>query len=226
MNYRPLEERLGHGFEDQELLTRALTHRSAGAPNNERLEFLGDAVLGFLVAERLYRHFPTAREGELTRLRAALVKGDSLAARGRELGLGPYLRLGSGELKSGGRDRDSILADGVEALIGAAFLDGGEAAARRVVDGLFAAVVAGLEVDAMAKDPKTRLQEWLQGRGLGLPDYELVATAGNDHARTFFVRCTVPEPAATAEASARSRRRAEQRAAAAVLARLESVSHE
>ncbi len=221
MNSPSLEERLGYRFRDRDLLARALTHRSAGSPNNERLEFLGDAVLGFLVAERLYQAFPHAREGALTRLRAAVVKGDSLAVRGRELGLGPHLRLGSGELKSGGRDRDSILADGVEALIGAAYLDGGEEAARAVVERLFAPVVAGLDVEAVAKDPKTRLQEWLQGRRLPLPDYELLEASGSEHARTFRVRCSVPDLAASAEGIARSRRAAEQEAAQSVLARVE-----
>jgi ribonuclease-3 len=221
VNHGGLEERLGHRFRDRGLLDRALTHRSAGAPNNERLEFLGDAVLGFLVAERLFGHFPNAREGTLTRLRAAVVKGESLADRAREMELGPHLRLGSGERKSGGRDRDSILADGLEALIGAALLDGGETAARAVVDHLFGPVIRDLDPDAVIKDPKTRLQEWLQGRGLALPDYELLEATGTDHARTFRVRCTVPQGTAAAEAIGASRRRAEQRAAASVLAQLE-----
>ena len=206
-------------FRDAGLATLALTHRSVGKPNNERLEFLGDALLGAFVAEMLYVAHPKASEGELSRLRAQLVNGDALAVIARELELGDGLKLGPGELKSGGFRRDSILADAFEATLAAVFLDGGLEACRDVVRQLFADRIAALH--RSSKDAKTRLQEWLQGKGCGLPHYELVATRGEDHAKTFEVRCTVAEPAAcSAEASASSRRHAEQDAAEQVLARL------
>jgi ribonuclease-3 len=218
---QPLERLLGHRFRDPALLAQALTHRSAGAPHNERLEFLGDAVLGFLMAEALFDRFPDAREGQLTRLRASLVRGESLAALARGLGLGEHLALGGGERKSGGRERDSILADALEALLGAVYVDGGLDAARALFQGLFAPQLATLSLDDVIKDPKTRLQEWLQGRRLHLPEYEVLEVQGEGHQQSFRVACRVAACGVEAEARGATRRRAEQAAAAAVLARLE-----
>ncbi len=210
---------LNYRFRDPELAALALTHRSAGKPNNERLEFLGDALLGAFVAEMLFDAHPKASEGELSRLRAQLVNGQALAAIARELELGDALKLGPGELKSGGFRRDSILADAFEALLAAVFLDGGLDACRQVVRELFGERIAALQ--RSSKDAKTRLQEWLQGHGHALPQYELIDSRGEDHAKVFDVRCTVSEPAPfSAEASGASRRQAEQDAAEVVLARL------
>ena len=215
---------LNYRFADPALAELALTHRSAGRPNNERLEFLGDALLGAIVAQMLFVAHPKASEGELSRLRAQLVSGAALAVLGKELALGDRLKLGPGELKSGGFRRDSIIADAVEATIAAVFLDGGFAACRDMVHGLFAARVAALH--RSSKDAKTRLQEWLQAQGHPLPHYELVASHGEDHAKVFDVRCTVAEPEAfSAEASASSRRHAEQDAAERVLAQLSGPEH-
>ena len=210
---------LNYRFRDPALAALALTHRSVGKPNNERLEFLGDALLGAFVAEMLYEVHPKASEGELSRLRAQLVNGQALAAIARELELGDALKLGPGELKSGGFRRDSILADAFEASLAAVFLDGGLEACRQVVRGLFGERVVALQ--RSSKDAKTRLQEWLQGRGHALPQYELIDSRGEDHAKIFDVRCVVSEPRPhSAEASGPSRRQAEQDAAEAVLARL------
>ncbi len=210
---------LGYRFRDPTLADLALTHRSVGKPNNERLEFLGDAFLGAIVAEMLYEAHPNASEGELSRLRAQLVNGQALAAIARELELGDRLRLGPGELKSGGFRRESILADAFEAMIAAVYLDGGFHACREVVRQLFAELVASLP--RSSKDAKTRLQEHLQAQGWPLPRYELIASRGDDHAKQFDVRCVVNEPLpAQAEASGSSRRAAEQEAAEIVLSRL------
>jgi ribonuclease III len=210
---------LAHHFRDASLAELALTHRSAGKPNNERMEFLGDALLGAIVAEMLYETHPKATEGEMSRLRAQLVNGQALASLARELELGDKLKLGSGELKSGGFRRDSILADAFEALVAAVYLDGGFAACRETVRTLFADLVASLP--RSSKDAKTRLQEWLQANGWPLPQYELVATEGEDHARIFDVNCVVAEPTAiTAPGRGSSRRLAEQDAAEAALNRL------
>lgn len=206
-------------FKDPALAQLALTHRSIGKPNNERLEFLGDALLGAVVAEMLYEAHPRASEGELSRLRAQLVNGQALAVLARELSLGDRLRLGPGELKSGGFRRDSILADAFEAMLAAVYLDAGFDACREVVRELFRQRVA--ELAKSSKDAKTRLQEWLQGRGLALPHYELQDSRGEDHAKVFDVSCTISEPFAFhAEATGPSRRAAEQDAADLVLARL------
>ncbi|WP_049620919.1 ribonuclease III [Frateuria defendens] len=211
--------KLDYRFRDPALAELALTHRSIGKPNNERLEFLGDALLGAVVAEMLYEAHPRASEGELSRLRAQLVNGQALAVIARELELGEELKLGPGELKSGGFRRDSILADAFEALVAAVYLDGGFDACRGTVRGLFEARVAALPQSS--KDAKTRLQEWLQGRGLPLPSYELKASHGEDHAKVFEVVCVIAEPATLqAEASGPSRRAAEQDAAESVLAQL------
>ena len=206
-------------FRDPGLATLALTHRSAGKPNNERMEFLGDALLGALVAELLFEAHPNASEGELSRLRAQLVNGQALAVIGRELELGDDLKLGPGELKSGGFRRDSILADAFEALVAAVYFDDGYDACRQVVRRLFMPRVA--EIKRSSKDAKTRLQEWLQGRGLSLPIYELTDSYGEDHAKIFDVSCTIDEPEPIrVEGRGGSRRAAEQDAAETVLRRL------
>ncbi|KRE99526.1 ribonuclease III [Frateuria sp. Soil773] len=211
--------KLDYRFNDPVLAQLALTHRSIGKPNNERMEFLGDALLGAIVAEMLYEAHPKASEGELSRLRAQLVNGQALAVVARELELGDELKLGPGELKSGGFRRDSILADAFEAMIAAVYLDAGFAACREVVRGLFRPRIDALPKSS--KDAKTRLQEWLQGRGLPLPAYVLKDSRGEDHAKTFDVSCTIAEPAAiSADASGPSRRAAEQDAAEIVLGHL------
>lgn len=208
--------KLGYGFRDGQLLRLALTHRSAGRPNNERLEFLGDALVNFVVAEMLYEALPRADEGELSRLRAHLVSGAALAERARGIGLGDDLLLGPGELKSGGFRRDSILADAFEALVAAVYLDGGFEACRELLRDIFAEAVSTGE--PAQKDAKTRLQEWLQAQGYPLPQYELLATHGEEHARTFDVACVLSEPEpARFEGSGSSRRAAEQVAAESAL---------
>ena len=214
---------LGHAFADPQLLDDALTHRSAQARHNERLEFLGDAVLGFLVAEALWRRFPQATEGELSRLRARLVNRESLARVAQALDLGQYLRLGAGELRSGGHARESILADAVEAVLAALYLDGGLEVARHAVDRLLGERLAALSPADQGKDAKTRLQEWLQARRLALPVYEVVETSGEDHAQTFVVRCAVDALGRSTTAAGASRRRAEQLAAERLL---ETLDHD
>ena len=216
-----LQERLGHHFTDAGLLERALTHRSAAPAHNERLEFLGDAVIELVVTEWLYRSMPMRSEGELTRLRAGLVRRESLAELARELSLGPALRLGSGELKSGGRHRDSILADGFEALIGALYLDAGLTTCRDILLSLVEPRIGEPRAARARKDPKTRLQEWLQGRGMALPAYTVVEVRGEEHEREFRVECALCDLERAATASGSSRRRAEQAAAALILERLE-----
>lgn len=210
---------LNYRFRDPALEQLALTHRSIGKPNNERLEFLGDALLGAIIAEMLYEVHPKASEGELSRLRAQLVNGQALALVARELDLGDGLKLGTGELKTGGFRRESILADAFEATIAAVYLDGGFDACRDTVRRLFAERIAALR--RSSKDAKTRLQEWLQAKGLPLPQYELVASHGEDHAKTFDISCTIVEPIAlVAEAHGGNRRAAEQDAAEIVLNQL------
>lgn len=214
---RWMRERLSYEPRDATLFAAALTHRSAARPHNERLEFLGDAVLNLLVAEQLYRAFPLADEGDLSRLRARLVSSEPLAAIAAGLGVGEVLQLGSGELKSGGFRRESILADALEALVGAVFLDRGLEAARELVVQLFAERLAGLPDAATLKDAKTRLQEHLQSLGLPLPHYAVERTAGEAHAQTFWVSCEVSALKLRATGSGSSRRRAEQEAADEVL---------
>ena len=214
--------KLGYHFTDESLLELALTHRSAGRPNNERLEFLGDALVNLVVAEMLFDARERASEGELSRLRAHLVSEPALAERARGLRLGDALKLGSGELKSGGFRRDSILADAFEALVAAIYLDGGWDACRGIVRELFAERVAGAGANT-GKDAKTRLQELLQGRGLALPVYALVATAGADHAKVFDVECDVSGLMLKTVGRGASRRAAEQVAATAALAQIEAA---
>jgi len=208
-----LQQALGHTFSRPELLAQALTHRSYGAVNNERLEFLGDSVLNCSVARALYDAFPELPEGSLSRLRANLVRQETLAEIAVALRLGESLRLGEGELKSGGFRRPSILADALESLFGAVFLDAGFDAAQGVVRRLFDPLVAKIDPRASGKDPKTQLQEILQARRLPLPEYQLVDTRGEAHDQSFIVDCVLTKPALTTRGVGKSRRAAEQEAA-------------
>lgn len=216
-----LERRLGHTFADRELARQALTHRSFGTPHNERLEFLGDSLLNCAVATLLYARFPRLPEGDLSRLRAALVNQRSLAEVAAALGLGEKLRLGEGELKSGGFRRPSILADAVEALLGAIFLDAGFEAVRKAVALVLAEKIESAAEKPVDKDPKTALQEHLQGRGLALPRYSVQKTEGEAHEQTFVVECRVDDLGLAAAGTGASRRAAEQAAASQVLEQLE-----
>ncbi|MGE5153789.1 MAG: ribonuclease III [Bdellovibrio bacteriovorus] len=217
---RRLARLLGHQFRREDLLDQALTHRSAGGINNERLEFLGDALIGFVVAEALVGRLPEADEGILSRMRAALVKRESLAELARELTLGEYLRLGAGELRTGGHNRDSILADALEAVLGAVYLDAGFETARAVAMSLFGAPLGQVSAAPAGKDPKTRLQELLQARRRPIPEYQVVSVAGSQHAQSFRVSCLLPDRGILTQGEGSSRRRAEQAAAEAMLARL------
>ncbi|WPL17230.1 Ribonuclease 3 [Thiorhodovibrio winogradskyi] len=209
--------------EHPELFEQALTHRSAGRHNNERLEFLGDALLGFVIAEALWRRFPNADEGRLTRARASLVKQESLAERARALALGDYLRMGSGEIRTGGHARDSILSDAFEALLGAYYLDRGFDDARALILRLFDQGLDRAAQSAPAKDPKTRLQEALQAAQRELPEYEVIEVSGKPHQRHFVVRCLLSDTAEQTQGTGPSRRRAEQQAAEAMLSLLAGV---
>src|SRR5487761_2598804 len=211
MDYGPLQRRLGYSFAQASLLQQALTHRSHSIAHNERIEFLGDSVLNCCVAHELYQRFGELKEGELSRLRANLVRQETLAELAQELELGTYLRLGEGE--SGGFRRPSILADGVEALIGAVFLDGGFAAAQGVIRGLYASLLEHLDPQTLGKDPKTLLQELLQARKIPLPQYVVVATKGAAHKQLFQVECQIPQLAIRTTGFGASRRIAEQEAA-------------
>jgi ribonuclease-3 len=212
-----LRDQLGYECRDPALLESALTHRSAGGAHNERLEFLGDAVLNCVVARLVFHAFPEATEGDLSRFRASLVSGEALAVIAAEIGLGSQLRLGSGELKSGGFRRKSILADALEALFGAVYLDGGFEAAEAVIERLVAPRLDKLPSADELKDPKTRLQETLQARGLPLPTYVVESVSGEAHNQLFEVRCSVSALGLNVSASGPSRRRAEQAAAQRVL---------
>lgn len=212
-----LQRRLGHHFARPTLLVQALTHRSFGAEHNERLEFLGDAVLSLGVSALLYERFSGSDEGDLTRVRAHLVREDSLHRAALALGLPEVLRLSEGEGRGGGAQRPSILADAVEALIGAVFLDGGYAPAQTVVQRLFGEVIQSTEADSWAKDAKTELQEWLQARRISVPAYRITATRGQAHAQTFEVECAVPSLGLAERGEGRSRRIAEQEAARRLL---------
>jgi ribonuclease-3 len=220
VDFETLQQRLHYRFADLDLLERALTHRSVGGGNNERLEFLGDGVLNFVIAEEVFRRRPVATEGELSRLRANLVNKPSLASLARDLGLGEQVRLGTGELKSGGHRRDSILADGLEAIFGAVYLDGGFAVAQEVIARVYRDRLADLPDLDQLKDPKTRLQEHLQAGGMPLPDYEVVEVTGQAHAQVFRVSCRIADVEAVTLGEAGSRRKAEQAAAQAMLQRL------
>lgn len=218
-----LEQRLQYQFADQALLGLALTHRSAEGANNERLEFLGDAVLGAVVAEFLYRQFQAGREGDLSRMRAQVVCAESLADIARRLDLGAHIELGPGEMKSGGRRRDSILGDTVEALIGAVYLDAGLSKATDCILLWFRPDLERAVLGAPPKDAKTRLQEWLQQRGKTVPDYRLVATEGEPHQRLFTVSCQIAAVADEKSATASSRRKSEQLVAGQLLAAIEEI---
>jgi len=219
---RWIREQLGYQPRNPELFIAALTHRSAPGPNNERLEFLGDAVLNLVIARHLYFAFPDGSEGDLSRLRARVVSAEPLAEVAAQIGLGEVLQLGSGELKTGGFRRQSILADALEAVCGAVFLDGGLEAAQQVIERLFEPRVAALPAPASLKDAKTRLQEYLQSRGLALPRYSVDRTEGEAHEQTFHVICDVPEIGRRAAGSGSSRRRAEQEAAEHILQAIET----
>lgn len=215
-----LAKTLSYEFNDDTLLQQALTHRSCPGVNNERLEFLGDAILDFVVSDLVYRAHGNASEGDLSKLRASLVKDTSLAELAKNLGLGDHLILGGGERKSGGHRRESILADALEALFGAVYLDSGIAAATAIIDRVFADRFANLPPLEELRDPKTRLQEWLQGRGHGLPDYALLRVSGKAHRQKFEVRCSIEYSAYSSTGSGTTRRKAEQAAAVAMLEKL------
>ncbi len=219
-----LYKTLQYRFQDTGLLKRALTHRSVPGLNNERLEFLGDAVLDFVISDAVYKARPDASEGDLSKLRASLVKDTSLAQIAADIGLGEHLILGSGERKSGGHRRESILADALEAIFGAVYLDRGFAAAGEIIERVFANRLEELPDAGDLRDPKTRLQEWLQARGMSLPDYDLVRVTGAAHKQGFEVSCRVAAgdgamPAVT-HGKSTTRRKAEQKAAANMLAEL------
>lgn len=218
-----LEKTLGYVFTDRDLLQQALTHRSAGSRNNERLEFLGDALLGGIIAEELYRRHPQASEGKLSRLRSRLVRRESLTDIACTLDVGQFLRLGPGERRSGGHHRDSILSDAVEALLGAVYLDGGFHVCRGCILALFEDKLASLPHVAFLKDAKTRLQEYLQSRQKTLPEYAVTSISGEAHARFFKVTCDIGDadvPATSGQGS--SRRQAEQQAAERMLIQLDA----
>lgn len=207
-----LIRKLKYEFQNTELLQSALTHRSVRAQNNERLEFLGDSLLNFIVAEALYHHFRFAKEGDLSRLRATLVKGETLAEIAQEFKLGDFLRLGPGELKSGGFSRKSILADALEAIIGAVYLDSNFDTCKKIVLDWFESRIKDINL-SMEKDPKTRLQEYLQSKHLPLPQYEILAIEGEAHAQVFHIECRVPGLAYVTNSVGSTRRSAEQQAA-------------
>lgn len=219
-----MSDPIGHRFARPELLAQALRHRSAGTPHNERLEFLGDALVDLIVAEALYARWPQVDEGALTRARAELVRESSLAVIARTLDLGPRLVLGAGEMKTGGHRRDSILADALEAIVAAIHLDAGFDACRAAVLPWFEPAMAALPPpNKVGKDAKTRLQEWLQGRQRPLPVYALLAEEGDEHARSFRVSCTLAQPELVTQGEGGSRRAAEQVAAEAALAHIETA---
>ncbi len=217
-----LQTTLAYQFKNSQLLKQALTHRSFGADNNERLEFLGDALLDLIVGESLFNQHPGADEGNLSRLRSSIVNKSALAGIGREWNLGEHMLLGAGELKSGGRSRDSILADTVEAVVAAVYLDGGLAACRKLVDAWTLEFVRNPEA-RQTKDAKTRLQEKMQASGHGLPDYQVLAIEGEAHAQSFLVECRVEGLERVHRGRGRSKRAAEQQAALETLRSLESA---
>ncbi len=216
-----LTKKLGYRFKKSELLIQALTHRSARSCHNERLEFLGDSILGFVIAEALFEQFPTHDEGDLTRMRSSLVKGVTLAEIARDFNLGECLILGPGELKSGGHRRESILEDAIEAIIGAVYLDSDISTCKALILTWFAKRLGVIKPGNEQKDPKTRLQEYLQGRKIALPSYEVINTTGQSHNQEFTVRCLTPVVQNTVIAKGTSRRKAEQAAAEQILRLIE-----
>ncbi|GAA6172260.1 ribonuclease III [Colwellia sp. KU-HH00111] len=218
-----LSKRLGYHFSEPELLIQALTHRSAKGQHNERLEFLGDSILGFVIAEALFEQFPNHDEGDLTRMRSSLVKGVTLAEIGRHFKLGEHLILGPGELKSGGHRRESILEDAIEAIIGAVYLDSNITQCKQLILNWFDKRLSEIKPGNEQKDPKTRLQEYLQGRKIPLPQYDVIDTQGQSHNQKFTVRCTTEVIDNEVIAEGTSRRKAEQAAAQQVLILLEQV---
>ena len=219
-----LERKIGYHFKDQGLLDLALTHRSYKGANNERLEYLGDAILSFVIAEYLFQNFSTAKEGQLSRLRSSLVKGVTLAEIGKEFKLGDYLNLGGGELKSGGFRRESIIADALEAVIGAIYLDSDHLTCQNVVLSWYTPRFSNLSLDNNEKDPKTRLQEYLQSIKKELPKYEVINVTGEAHEQTFFVECDIRSMNLKTNSEGSSRRIAEQKSAKQALAILEKKS--
>lgn len=215
-----LQSRLGHVFASPDLLVQALTHRSFGQPNNERLEFLGDSVLNCVVSIALFDRFGALKEGELSRVRASLVRQETLHRIALDLELGNCLKLGEGELRSGGAQRPSILVDAAEAVFAAIFLDAGFDAAKKVIDRLYAPLIDGINPDRPAKDPKTALQEWLQSRRMPLPTYSMTQVLGEAHAQEFEVACEVPKLGVRTMGRGTSRRAAEQQSAELALAEL------
>lgn len=220
--YRKVQQVIGYQFQQLSYLEQALTHRSKGRVNNERLEFLGDAILNMTIAQALYEQLPDAKEGQMSRLRASLVKGETLALIAREFNLGDVLLMGPGELKSGGFRRDSILADALEAIIGAVSLDSDLAQTQQLILSWYQERLRSLTLQDVQKDPKTLLQEYLQGRSLGLPIYEVVAVSGQDHDQLFDVRCDIPPLSLSTQAQAKARKLAEQQCAQQLLAELTS----
>lgn len=218
-----LAKKIDYQFKKPELLESALTHRSVRLENNERMEFLGDSIVNFLIAEALYNKFPTAREGKLSRIRASLVKGDTLAELAQELELGDFIRLGPGELKSGGHRRTSILADTMEALIGALYIDGGMTICKKKVISWFDERLNNVTLESNLKDPKTQLQEFLQGKRLSLPTYDIIKIVGSAHNQTFHIKCSVKGIKEASKGAGTSRRRAEQEAARALYTLLEQA---
>lgn len=219
-----LIRRLGYSFTNLALLRSAITHRSTGGMHNERLEFLGDSLLNFTIASELYHRFPKAREGELTRMRARLVRGETLAEIARDLSIGDYLELGAGEKKSGGQKRDSILADALEAIIGALYLDGGVEICRERILTWYESRLDHLTVDKTEKDAKTRLQEYLQAKRLPLPEYKVMRIEGDPHSPTFKIECKVSLLDKPTIGMAQSRRKAEQIAAENALLTLQTLT--
>ena len=210
---RRLSKQIAYTFKEPALLRQALTHRSHGSPHNERLEFLGDSVLSLAISSKLIHDFPRLTEGDLSRVRAHLVKEPTLAEIAQELQLGDYMRLGEGELKSGGFRRPSILADALEAILGAIYLDSGFDETSRVIDAMFAPLITTLDPKTLSKDPKTQLQEYLQSRKLSLPRYSIIATEGEAHEQHFKLECIISDLDIRAQGEGGSRRKAEQEAA-------------
>lgn len=222
INYARLQNKLAYQFKQLEKLQLALTHRSAAQQHNERMEFLGDAVLGAVISEQLYKKFPQADEGQLSRLRSFLVKEKALFELAQSFDLGDYLNLGSGELKSGGFTRRSILADAFEAIIAAIYLDAGFENTKTFILNIYQDKLSSLSLDMAKKDAKTRLQEWLQGENLQIPVYQVIAEEGKDHAKTYTVSCQIEYQSITTQGQAKSRRKAEQEAASKALEQIEN----